>query len=75
MGEFAENVGQVCHNLCCGYCGAAPVPGGELIETAMDHRIARFFPGLAGEQPVTLDDQRMIATGFPEFHDLMTGPD
>ena len=29
--------------------------------------------GLATEKPVTIDDQAMIATSFPEFMGLMTG--
>lgn len=29
--------------------------------------------GLAAQSPVTIDDDTMIATSFPEFIDLMTG--
>ncbi|MFC6490746.1 3-phosphoshikimate 1-carboxyvinyltransferase [Nitratireductor sp. GCM10026969] len=49
--------------------------GGGEVETHLDHRIAMAFLvlGLATEKPVTIDDQTMIATSFPEFMDLMTG--
>jgi 3-phosphoshikimate 1-carboxyvinyltransferase len=48
---------------------------GEAVKTHLDHRIAMSFlvMGLAAENPVTVDDARMIATSFPEFMDLMTG--
>jgi 3-phosphoshikimate 1-carboxyvinyltransferase len=49
--------------------------GGGKVETHLDHRIAMAFlvMGLAAENPVTVDDQAMIATSFPEFMGLMTG--
>jgi 3-phosphoshikimate 1-carboxyvinyltransferase len=49
--------------------------GGGAVETHLDHRIAMSFLvlGLASEKPVTIDDQAMIATSFPEFMDLMCG--
>jgi 3-phosphoshikimate 1-carboxyvinyltransferase len=55
--------------------GMAKVPGGGLVKTHMDHRIAMSFLtlGLASEKPVTVDDAAMIATSFPEYRDLMTG--
>ena len=45
------------------------------VQTHLDHRIAMSFlvMGLATEKPVTIDDQAMIATSFPEFMGLMTG--
>lgn len=48
--------------------------GGATAVTHLDHRIAMSFliMGLASEKPVTVDDERMIATSFPEFHPLMT---
>lgn len=48
---------------------------GAAVATHLDHRIAMSFlvMGLASEEPVTVDDARMIATSFPEFVDLMTG--
>jgi 3-phosphoshikimate 1-carboxyvinyltransferase len=54
--------------------GKGSVPGGGLVETRMDHRIAMAFLtlGLGAEQPVTVDDVGMIATSFPAFVPLMT---
>ncbi|WP_378946195.1 3-phosphoshikimate 1-carboxyvinyltransferase [Mesorhizobium sp. ANAO-SY3R2] len=47
--------------------------GGGVVKTHLDHRIAMSFlvMGLASEKPVTVDDQAMIATSFPEFMGLM----
>ena len=47
--------------------------GGGSVETHLDHRIAMAFLvlGLATEKPVTIDDQAMIATSFPQFMGLM----
>jgi 3-phosphoshikimate 1-carboxyvinyltransferase len=47
--------------------------GGGTVATHLDHRIAMAFlvMGLAAEKPVTVDDQSMIATSFPEFMGLM----
>jgi len=49
--------------------------GGGTVKTHLDHRIAMSFliMGLAAEKPVSVDDQTMIATSFPEFMGLMTG--
>jgi 3-phosphoshikimate 1-carboxyvinyltransferase len=54
--------------------GKGSVPGGGMVETHMDHRIAMAFLtlGLGAEQPVTVDDIGMIATSFPSFVRLMT---
>jgi 3-phosphoshikimate 1-carboxyvinyltransferase len=53
--------------------GGKPVPGGGMVATHMDHRIAMAFLtlGLAAENPVTVDDVTMIATSFPEYQTLM----
>ncbi len=53
---------------------AGGVPGGGLVETHLDHRIAMAFlvMGLGAERPVTVDDGTMIATSFPDFVPLMT---
>jgi 3-phosphoshikimate 1-carboxyvinyltransferase len=53
--------------------GAGKVPGGGLVATHLDHRIAMSFlvMGLASARPVTVDDTAMIATSFPEFRPLM----
>lgn len=52
-------------------------PNGQdtTVKTHLDHRIAMSFlvMGLATEKPVTIDDQAMIATSFPEFMGLMRG--
>ena len=50
-----------------------PPPGGALIETRLDHRIAMAFTvlGLAAREAVTIDDARVIATSFPGFVPLM----
>lgn len=53
-----------------------PVPGGATpVVTHLDHRIAMAFLvlGLAAENGMTVDDDRMIATSFPGFRGLMCG--
>jgi 3-phosphoshikimate 1-carboxyvinyltransferase len=49
------------------------VPGGGLVATHLDHRIAMAFlvMGLAARDPVTADDSTVIATSFPSFAPLM----
>ena len=48
-------------------------PGGGLVATHLDHRIAMSFlvMGLASLKPMTVDDASMIATSFPDFRALM----
>jgi 3-phosphoshikimate 1-carboxyvinyltransferase len=55
--------------------GVGGVPGGGVVTTHMDHRIAMSFlvMGLASRATVTVDDTAMIATSFPEFETLMGG--
>ncbi|ESY93628.1 3-phosphoshikimate 1-carboxyvinyltransferase [Mesorhizobium australicum] len=55
--------------------GGHPNGRDTTVQTHLDHRIAMSFlvMGLATEKPVTIDDQAMIATSFPEFMGLMTG--
>ncbi|MCU0820643.1 MAG: 3-phosphoshikimate 1-carboxyvinyltransferase [Beijerinckiaceae bacterium] len=50
-----------------------PAPGGGMVETHMDHRIAMSFlvMGLASTKPVGVDDVTFIATSFPDFLPLM----
>ncbi|WP_414709625.1 3-phosphoshikimate 1-carboxyvinyltransferase [Rhodopseudomonas sp.] len=53
--------------------GRGHVPGGGLVATHMDHRIAMsaLVMGLAADQPVTIDDTAFIATSFPDFIPMM----
>jgi len=55
--------------------GRGSVPGGGMVRSEHDHRIAMSFLtlGLAAKKPVTIDDIGMIATSFPNFVELMTG--
>ena len=55
--------------------GNAPPPGGGLVETHMDHRIAMsaLVLGLAADAPVRVDDSAFIDTSFPGFAALMRG--
>ena len=54
--------------------GTAP-PGGGLIKTKLDHRIAMSFlvMGMVTEKPVRIDDGASINTSFPGFVKLMNG--
>jgi 3-phosphoshikimate 1-carboxyvinyltransferase len=54
--------------------GDGTVRGGGLVATHLDHRIAMSFLclGLATREPVTIDDDRMIATSYPAFRAEMT---
>jgi 3-phosphoshikimate 1-carboxyvinyltransferase len=58
-----------------GQGGPGGVPGGGMVATHLDHRIAMAFLilGLGADRPVTVDDAAMIATSFPEFQALMEG--
>ncbi len=51
------------------------VAGGGVIRTRLDHRIAMSFLvlGMASVLPITIDDDRAIATSFPAFTALMNG--
>jgi len=55
--------------------GSGRVPGGGLVETHMDHRLAMsaLVMGLASEKPVSVDDTAFIATSFPGFAEMMRG--
>ncbi|MBX5453950.1 MAG: 3-phosphoshikimate 1-carboxyvinyltransferase [Acidobacteriia bacterium] len=50
-----------------------PPPGGGLVATEMDHRIAMsaLVLGLATKEPVAIDDSTFIETSFPRFVALM----
>jgi 3-phosphoshikimate 1-carboxyvinyltransferase len=51
------------------------VPGGGLVKTHLDHRIAMSFLvlGLGAKEPIAIDDGSPIDTSFPEFAKLMSG--
>jgi 3-phosphoshikimate 1-carboxyvinyltransferase len=53
--------------------GKGRAPGGGLVTTHMDHRIAMsaLVMGLGSERPVAVDDAAFIATSFPAFANLM----
>ncbi|MES2193212.1 MAG: 3-phosphoshikimate 1-carboxyvinyltransferase [Pseudomonadota bacterium] len=55
--------------------GKGHVPGGGLVATHMDHRIAMsaLVMGLASDKPVKVDDTGFIATSFPDFIPMMRG--
>jgi 3-phosphoshikimate 1-carboxyvinyltransferase len=55
--------------------GKGRAPGGGLVVTHMDHRMAMsaLVMGLASAQPVTADDTAFIATSFPTFISMMCG--
>jgi 3-phosphoshikimate 1-carboxyvinyltransferase len=53
--------------------GKGHVPGGGLVATHMDHRLAMsaLMMGLASSEPVRVDDTTFIATSFPGFVETM----
>ena len=53
-------------------CGGPP-PGGGLVETRHDHRIAMsaLVMGTAAQNPVSVDDISMIDTSYPDFFEHM----
>ena len=53
--------------------GEGFVPGGGLVKSHMDHRIAMsaLVMGCASEAPVKVDDTAFIATSFPDFIPMM----
>lgn len=54
--------------------GQRGAPGGGLVETRHDHRIAMsaLVMGSAAREAVAVDDIAMIATSYPEFFDHMS---
>ncbi len=55
--------------------GGGNLPGGALVETHMDHRLAMsaLVLGQVTGRPVQIDDARFIDTSFPGFLRLMRG--
>jgi 3-phosphoshikimate 1-carboxyvinyltransferase len=53
--------------------GRGRAPGGGLVATRMDHRIAMsaLVMGLGSDKPVAVDDAGFIATSFPGFTDII----
>ncbi|MGB3445989.1 MAG: 3-phosphoshikimate 1-carboxyvinyltransferase [Xanthobacteraceae bacterium] len=53
--------------------GRGHVPGGGMVATHMDHRIAMsaLAMGCASDEPVSVDDTAFIATSFPDFIPMM----
>jgi 3-phosphoshikimate 1-carboxyvinyltransferase len=53
--------------------GRGHVPGGGLVATHMDHRVAMsaLVMGLASDAAVKVDDMSIIATSFPNFVPMM----
>jgi 3-phosphoshikimate 1-carboxyvinyltransferase len=53
--------------------GRGHVPGGGVVATHMDHRIAMsaLVMGCASDAPVSVDDTAFIATSFPDFIPMM----
>jgi 3-phosphoshikimate 1-carboxyvinyltransferase len=53
--------------------GRGHVPGGGIVATHMDHRIAMsaLVMGCAADKPVKVDDTAFIATSFPDFIPMM----
>jgi 3-phosphoshikimate 1-carboxyvinyltransferase len=53
--------------------GSGRVPGGGLVATHLDHRIAMSFLclGFGAQKAMTVDDERTIATSFPTFKSSM----
>lgn len=52
---------------------AGRIPGGGIVESHLDHRIAMSFAvlGLMAHSPITIDDASPIQTSFPSFMGLM----
>ncbi len=53
--------------------GRGHVPGGGIVATHMDHRIAMsaLVMGCGADKPVKVDDTAFIATSFPDFIPMM----
>jgi 3-phosphoshikimate 1-carboxyvinyltransferase len=72
-GLLANGVGAKVEGDTLIVSGGRSVPGGGIVATHMDHRIAMAFliMGLGSDRPVTVDDVTYVSTSFPEFRGLM----
>ncbi|HEY9552862.1 MAG TPA: 3-phosphoshikimate 1-carboxyvinyltransferase [Allosphingosinicella sp.] len=61
--------------LVIGGSGGDPLPGGAVIASDLDHRIAMSFAvaGLHCRQPLTVDDMTPVQTSFPGFAAALRG--
>ncbi|WP_375286765.1 3-phosphoshikimate 1-carboxyvinyltransferase [Sphingomonas sp.] len=55
--------------------GGDPIPGGGVVASKLDHRIAMssVIAGLHAARPVTIDDVAPVATSYPSFFDQLEG--
>ena len=55
--------------------GGRKIPGGVMVATELDHRVAMSFLvlSLVSDGPVIVDDAAPVATSFPTFINLMQG--
>ena len=55
--------------------GGRRIPGGAMVATELDHRIAMSFLvlSLVSDAPIVVDDAAPVATSFPTFVGLMQG--
>src|SRR3546814_4815066 len=61
--------------LVIGGSGGDPLPGGAVIASDLDHRIAMRFAvaGLHCRQPITVEDMTPVQTSFPGFAAALRG--
>ncbi|WP_242181905.1 3-phosphoshikimate 1-carboxyvinyltransferase [Sphingomonas sp. CARO-RG-8B-R24-01] len=69
LGAIGARVEEVEDGMIVHGSGGDPLPGGAMIATLLDHRIAMSLAvaALACDKPVTLDDLSPVATSYPAF--------